>query len=317
MVIILTFISSFIALLWAANHVVTGAKGLVAYYHLSPFILSVSFIAFGTTTPELIISLMSAIDHKNELAIGNAIGSNIANIGLVIGLINLIQPMKVNFSTIKKAYPVLLISMIFVYGLMLDGFLGRVDGCLLLLTCILLITVSIYLEYRSHKQDAIINAFKTASVSRNNLKSILLSLFVGLIILPISAKYIVMSATEMAQWSGLSELTIGLTVIGIGTSLPELATSVIAIIKGEEDMAIGVILGSNIYNLLLIIALPGLFNPSRINPSVLWRDMPVLIAITILLFFLNFNYKNKPSRWHGGILLLIYCSYILSLIIRG
>ncbi len=314
---VLTFIISFIALLWAANHVVVGAAGLSARLRFSPFIVGITLIALATSGPEIMISIVSSINNKSDLAIGNAIGSNIANIGLVLGLTSLIKPITLNFSILKRAYPLMLIIMIFSYSLILDGFLGRIDGCLFLIGCITMISTFIYVEYRSSKQDKVIDAFKSAAFANCSLTSSILNLILGLVILPLSTKYLVGSAAEIAQWAGLSELTVGLTIVSMGTTLPELVTAINAALKDEEDLAIGVILGSNIYNLLFIMAFPAIINPGEVNPSVLWQHMPVLISLTILLLFLGFQYKNTLSRWHGSILLLIYFSYIASIVINA
>ncbi|RUR17300.1 calcium/sodium antiporter [Legionella sp. km535] len=314
---ILILIVSFIALLWAANHLVTGVSGLAVRFNLSPLIIGLTIVAIGTTAPEIAISILSALKDKNDLAIGNAIGSNIANIGLVLGITILIKPNTMNFATLKKAYPILIITMLFAYSLILDGFLGKTDGCLLLIACIGAISFFIYLANHAPKRDPFFNEFKAAVNSNRSIGTNLLSTFLGLIILPVSAKYIILCSTTIAQWCGVNEVTIGLTIIAFGTTLPELATSITAALKGEEEIAIGTILGSNIYNFLLILAFPALINPSKISTIVLWRDMPVLIALTVLLIFLNYHYKKKLSPWHGGILVLVYCSYIISLILKA
>lgn len=314
---LLTFVISFIALLWAANHMVVGAAGLAVRMKVSPFIIGMTVIALGSSWPELMIAISSSFENKNNFAIGNAIGSNIANIGLVLGLATLIQPVTLNYSVLKRAYPLMLIVMIFLFTLLLDGFLGRLDGCLLLLCCIGMISIFVYTEHQATKSDLIIKAFKSASCSKSNLFANLVNLGLGIIILPISTSYLLKSAVVLAHWSGIGELTIGLTILSLGTTFPELFTALIAILKGEEELALGAILGSSVYNLLLILAIPGLINPEAVSPAILWRDMPVMISLVVLLIFLGFVYKNKLSRWHGGMLLVIYFSYIASLIINS
>ncbi len=314
---ILILIVSFMALLWAANHLVAGASGLAIRFKLSPLITGLTVVALGTTAPEIAISILSALKDKNDLAIGNAIGSNIANIGLVLGITILLRPTTINYTTLKKAYPILIITMLFAYSLILDGYLGKTDGCILLIGCIAVMSFFIYMASRSPQKDPYYTKFKSAVTLSRSLGTNMLSIALGLVILPISAKYIIFSSVAIAQWCGVSELTTGLTIIALGTSLPELATSITAALKSEEEIAIGTILGSNIYNLLLIIAFPAIINPAKINTIVLWRDMPVLLALTVLLMFLNFHYKRKLSPWHGGILVLVYCSYIISLILKA
>ncbi len=308
---------SFMALLWAANHLVAGASGLAMRFNLSPLITGLTIVALGTTAPEIALSILSALKDKNDLAIGNAIGSNIANIGLVLGITILLRPTTISYATLKKAYPILIITMLFAYSLILDGYLGKIDGCILLISCIAVMSFFIYLASRTPQKDHFYKKFKSAASLSRSLGTNLLSIVLGLVILPISAKYIIASSGTIAQWFGMSELTTGLTIIALGTSLPELATSVTAAFKNEEEIAIGTILGSNIYNLLLIIAFPAIINPAKINTIVLWRDMPVLLSLTVLLIFLNVHYKKKLSPWHGGILILVYCSYIISLILKA
>ncbi|BCA95954.1 sodium:calcium antiporter [Legionella antarctica] len=308
---------SFISLVWAANHLITGALGLATRFQLSPFIIGLTIVAFGTSVPELIIFTLSYLENKNHLIIGNAIGSNIANISLILGISILIKPLTINYNALKKTYPIIIITMLFAYSLTLDGVLGIIDGYLFLFACIALIILFIYLSNRNNPKNQFINEFKSAINCNRSLKMHILSMFLGLFVLPLSTKYLIQSATELANLAGMTPLTIGLTIIAIGATLPGLATAVIAVLKGEEDLATGTILGTNIYSLLLILALPPIINPSKIGSSLLWREMPVMVSLTVLLIFLNYQYKKKLGLWHGGILLIVYCSYIISLIIRA
>ena len=314
---ILILIISLIALLWASNHLVTGAVELAHRFQIPPFIIGLTLIAIGTSTPELILSIISSLRNETDLTLGNAIGSNIANIGLVLGITILIQPTVLNNHSVKKTYPILIIAMLFVYSLILDGYLSKIDGCLFLIACIAAISIFIYLAYQSSLKDPFFNKFKSAMTVKNSLKINISTIVLGLLILPISAKYIVANVAQLAGGLGMSELTIGLTIQAIGTTLPELVTSIIAAFKGEEDLAIGTILGSNIYNLLLVLAFPALINPNKISTIILWRDLPIIILLTLFLLFLNYNHKKKLSPWHGGVLVLIYCSYVASLIIKA
>lgn len=314
---ILNLIISFVALLWAANHLVAGASGLALRFQLPPLIVGLTIVAIGTTAPELFISIISALKDKDDFAIGNAIGSNIANIGLILGITILIKPTSFHYNKLKKIFPILIIAMLFAYSLILDGYLGKIDGCLFLIGCIAVICYFIYLVNHTRKSDLATNEFRSAVISYRSTAANLFSIALGLLILPITSKYIVYNASEIAKWAGMSELTIGLTIIAIGTSLPELSTALVAAIKGEESIAIGTILGSNIYNLLLILAFPGLLNPTKISSVVLWRDMPVMISMTLLLLFLLNYYQKKTSSWPGGILLLVYFCYLTSLVIKA
>ncbi len=314
-VLILTI--SFISMVWAANHLITGALGLATRLQISPLIMGLTIVALGTSVPELTIFILSFLKNKNHLIIENAIGSNIANIGLVLGISILIKPITLNYNTLKKTYPIIIITMLFVYGLILDGVLGKIDGCLFLIACIALIIFFIYLSNRNHPKDPFFKEFKSALNFNRSLKMHFLSMFLGLLVLPLSTKYLVQSATMLAIWAGMSQVTVGLTIIAIGATLPGLATAVTAALKGEEDIATGTILGANIYSLLLLLTFPTIITPAKISTTVLWRDMPVMLSLTVLLIFLNYQYKKKLALWHGGILLLVYCSYVISLIIKA
>lgn len=310
-------IISFIALIWAANHLITGASGIAYRFQLPPLLVGLTLIALGTSLPELFFSVIDTLKDDDNVVLGNAIGSNIANIGLVLGIAILLKPQTINYQNIKKTFPILIIAMLFVYSLILDGYLSHIDGCLLLIAGLIAISVLIYLAYHAAPIDPQFNQFKSAMSSGHSLKTNISSVVLGLVILPISTKYIVTNTADLASWFQINELTIGLTIQAIGTTLPELSTAIIAALKGEEDLAIGTILGSNVYNLLLIVAFPALINPSKITHVILWRDMPVMLFLAIFLVFVNYNYKKQLSPWHGGVLLLIYGCYITSLIINA
>jgi cation:H+ antiporter len=306
---------SFIGLLWAANHLVTGALGLAHHYHISPLLTGLTLVAIGSSAPEIMVSISAALAGRNELALGNAIGANIANIGLVLSLTILLRPLTIKDSILRREYPLLFIIMLFTYSLMLDGHLSIIDGCLFLVACIALIVYFIYLARRS-KNDPMYREYQQIMVVKRPMRANIFNLIIGLTILRISAYYLVDSALLIAQWLGMSDLVMGLTIIAIGTSLPNITTSLVAAYKGLDDIAVGNILGSNMFNLLMVMAFPGIINPSSISQNLLWRDIPTLFFITIVLLFINFRYKSKLSRWHGGLLLLIYCCYMVSLIFR-
>ncbi|RUR11970.1 calcium/sodium antiporter [Legionella sp. km772] len=308
---------SIIAMLWAANHLVLGASDLAHRFKLPPLIVGLTIVALGTSLPELFFSIMDSFKDEDNLILGNSIGSNIANIGLVLGITIILKPSALNFNSLKKTYPILIIAMLFVYSLILDGYLSHIDGCLMLLGCLIIISAFIYIAHHTKPQDPIVDQFKSAMVTTRSLKTNITNIILGLVILPICAKYIVLTTTELVSWMHINELALGLTIQAIGTTLPELSTAILAAIKGEEDLAVGTILGSNIYNLLLILAFPALINPSKINAIILWRDMPIMIFLALFLVFLNYNYKKSLSPWHGGVLIIIYCCYVISLIIKA
>jgi cation:H+ antiporter len=313
---VLIFIISFISLLWAANHLVTGASNISTRLQLSPFLIGLTLVAFGTSAPELIISMITFLKNKNNHLIGNALASNIANIGLVLGISILIKPTCPTYQSLKKTYSIIIIIMLFAFNLILDGFLGKIDGCLFIIACTALIAFFIYLTNQSPNKDLFFKEFNSAIGSNSSLTNSILSICLGLIVLPISTKYLLNSTIEIAKGLGINQLMVNLTIIAIGTTLPSLVTAITAAIKGEEDLAAGTILGANFYSFLLILVFPIIITPAKISSTVLWRDIPVILSISLLLYFLNFQYKKELSPWHGGILLVIYGSYVLSLFIK-
>ncbi|WED43960.1 calcium/sodium antiporter [Legionella cardiaca] len=315
--IILLILVSLIALLWAANQLITGASGIAAYYRLSPLLIGFTLVALGTSAPEIIISITASIEGYTDIAIGDAIGTNIANIGLVLGLTALIKPIRVQSTLLRREYPLLFLVMLFSYSLMLDGYLGIVDGCLLLLMCIGILCYFIFVTRQQRPQKQLTLAFQQASLNKHSIKSHVASFILGLIVLPISAKYLINNSIQLGHLLGASDLVMGLTLIAIGTCLPELATSIVAVMKGADDIAIGNILGANIFNLLAVIIFPSIIHPSAISTTLLWRDIPVMFVTTFILLWINYRNKKRMARWHGGILILVYCCYMVSIIINA
>lgn len=315
--IIVTLIFSLIALLWSANHLVSGASGVGLYYKVPPLITGLTLVALGTSAPEIMVSISASLEGLNDIAIGNAIGTNIANIGLVLGLTALLKPLKVQSTLMRREFPLLFLVMLFSYSIMLNGYLNVLDGCLFLLACVALILYFIFITKQHLPQRQIALEFQQASIRKKSFKIHLLNLIIGLIVLPISARLLINSCVSLGHWLGISDLVLGLTIVAIGTSLPELATSVVAAMKGADDIAVGNILGSNMFNLLAVMIFPSLIHPAAISHAVLWRDIPVMFVTTLILLWINYHNKKKIARWHGGILVLVYCCYILSLIITA
>ena len=313
MIIILTCIVSFIGLLWAANHLVTAAAYLAAYYRIPPLIIGLTIVALGSSLPEIILTISASISGQADLALGNAIGANIANIGLVLSLTILVRPLHAPSSLLRREFPLLFLIMLFTYSLMMDGYLGIVDGCLFLLLSITFLGYVIFRARSTHNAATNKILHKSFHI-KGSIPKNALSFVIGLSVLPISAHFLVDSAVTLAHWLGVSELVIGLTIIAIGTCLPDLTTSIIAALKGQNDIALGNILGSNLFCLLLVVGFPGVINPSFINHALLWRDIPVLFLFLFVLLLIHYTHKNKLERWHGGLLLVMYLCYLGSLL---
>ena len=301
---VIALLFGFSLLIWGADRFVNGAAGLAKVLNVSPLIIGVSIVGFGTSAPEMLVSALSAIDGAPQLGIGNAIGSNIANIGLVLAITILFYPLTIKGNALNQEFIALTGIMSVSTLLMIDGTLSFSDGALLLTGFIVALAGMTYQARQQYTQ-----ASETDDTSLSVTHTILLLAF-GLIALLVGAKLLVSGATDLARLLGVSELIIGLTIIAIGTSLPELATTLTAAKKQEHSMAIGNILGSNMFNLLAVLAMPGLILPSQIDLMVLYRDIPIMTILFILLFIaIKFGQSGYISRQTGGILLLTYLAY--------
>jgi cation:H+ antiporter len=313
-------IVSFVALLWSANHLVKGASGVAAYYHISPLLVGFTLVALGTSAPEIFIAIDASLTGINDIGIGNAIGTNIANIGLILGITALIKPLRIQPSLLRREFPLLFLVMLFSYSLMLDGYFSILDSCLFLIACIGFMTYLMVSVKHAYVTSKVTLQFQQNSLRKHSRHFYLICFIIGLMTLPCSAYFLVKSATALAHGLGVSDLVIALTIIALGSSLPELTTSIIAIKKGADDIAIGNILGANIFNLLAVMIVPGVIHPGVISDAILWRDMPFMFATTLLLFWFNFRSKStkrRMGRKHGALLILMYCCYIAALFISA
>ena len=302
----------FAVLVWSADRFVVGAAAIARNYGVSPLIIGLTIVGFGTSAPEILVSAIAAWGGNPGVGIGNAIGSNIANVGLVLGVTALVTPLAVRSETLKREFPILFAIMLLVLVLMLDQELSRIDGIILLcgLTVMLYWLVSIGL--RSRGRDPMISEYAEVLPEDVSSGMAIIWLLVGLSFMLFSSRAVVWGATAIAKDFGISDLVIGLTIVALGTSLPELAASVTSAIKKEHDIAIGNVLGSNMFNLLAVLGLPGLINPTRLDTDMLSRDLPVMIGITIALFAMSFGFgrQGRISRLEGGILLGVYVFYM-------
>jgi cation:H+ antiporter len=320
---ILVILIGFTLLAWSANRFVNAAAAFARHLGISPLIVGLTIVGFGTSVPELVISAIAALDENTHLAIGNAIGSNIANIGLVLGFTAVIAPMTIASSILKREYPLMLAAMALVFVVLLDGMLDLYEG-IILFACMSAVTAWIVYtgiqEGRNipgTRDDALETEFES-KLALNDIMSSLNAAFwllTGGILLVVSSKMLVWGATAIAGSLGISDLIIGLTIIAIGTSLPEVAASIAGVLNNENDIAIGNVLGSNIFNSLGVIGLPAIIHPTTVNTEVLFRDLPVMICMAILLYILLFSHKGKPalSRTSGLSLLSLYITYLVIL----
>lgn len=300
----------FVLIVVAADDLVRTSSFIAKTFNISPMIIGLTIVALGTSAPEIIVSITASLDGQSELALGNAIGSNIANIGLVLGLSLLLKPIKIQSKTLLRELPILFIIMCCSYLLLADGYFSRHDGLLLLIGLGLLL---FYIAGQANKSRKDSLASEVTAELPASCRYPYFRLIVSLILLPISAKLIVNNSIVIASYLGVSKVTIGLTVVAIGTSLPEVATSIVGILKGEDDLAIGNIIGSNMFNLLAVLPFAGMLAPKKVPPLINVRDIPIMFLVSIFVVILVYMSKHKLGRLSGILLLSIYIAYLVLL----
>ncbi len=305
------------ALAWSADRFVEGASAVARYLGMPALLIGMVVVGFGTSAPELVVSALAAADDSPELALGNALGSNTANIGLILAVTAIIAPVAVHRGVLRKEIPVLLLVTIGLAALILDGNLSAVDSGVLIVVLGALVTWSV-LEARRSPQDPLAGDV-TAELEAKQLskRAAWLWLGFGLVALVVASRILVWGAVEIAQALGWSELVIGLTIVAVGTSAPELASSLAAARKGEMDLALGNVVGSNLFNTLGVIGLAGVISPISLPTETLSRDIPVVLGFTIaiVLFALWPLGKGVINRLEGWLLLLAFTGYTAVLIL--
>ena len=319
---IVAVLAGFGLLIWGSDRFVEGAAGMARTLNVSALIIGLVIVGFGTSAPEMLVAGVAGLDGNTGLAIGNALGSNITNIALVLGVTALIVPLSIHSKLLKREFPVLFIIMGLVVILFLDGNLGRMDGLILLGGLVGFIMWMIHLGKQSQTEnhDPLQDEFEEELPEKLPIKKALILLVVGLVVLLVGAKLVVWGAVSIAQAFGVSDLVIGLTIVAVGTSLPELATTITSAKKGEHDIAIGNIIGSNMFNLLGVLGIPGVIHPEMFDDNVMLRDVPVMIILTIALYLMAKDRSGKAgkiTRVEGGGLLIAYFAYLSSLFIMA
>lgn len=312
-------IAGLVLLVAGAEVLVRGAAKLAAQFGIPPLVIGLTVVAFGTSAPESAVSIQAALNNSGDLAIGNVIGSNIANVLLILGMTALVAPLIVSRQLIRLDVPIMIGASLVVYALAWDGGLSRLDGALLF-TGVLAYTGFLIISNLRDKStadddDEFAKEFGLHEAPKPYAWLINLTLIVaGLVLLVSGSNLLVEGAVNLARALGLSELIIGLTVVAIGTSLPELATSIMAAIRGERDIAVGNIVGSNIFNLLCVLGLASLVSPLpiSISPNALAFDFPVMIAVAVACLPIFFS-GYRINRWEGLLFLAYYLAYTLYL----
>ncbi|NIZ40961.1 calcium/sodium antiporter [Spirochaetales bacterium BR193] len=302
-----------------ANKFIDGAVIVARRLGMSSLMVGVVIIGFGTSTPEIIVSSLAALDNSPGIALGNAYGSNIVNIAFIIGITAIISPIIVQRKVIIIEMPILLITAIISLILMYNGSLSRAGASLLLLLFVAYMSYTFIQSSRASTKSIMTPMAETPTHSDENKHSLIkpiLILLIGLIAMMIGAKGFVFGASSLAKLWGVSDLIIGLTIVSIGTSLPELFSSIVAATKRQHDMALGNIIGSNIFNTLVVVGIAGVINPIQaIDPMIIRRDIPVMLGFSLLLliFALSFKKEYRISRIEGVIFLILYIAYLMLL----
>lgn len=299
-----------ILLIFGADRFVIGAANIARNMGVSPLIIGVSIVGIATSAPEILVSSAAAIDGKTEIAIGNAIGSNIANIGMVLGLTALLKPIMISSKTLRQEYLLMFLSAIIAFSVLFNLNLSRVDSLILIIVLAFFIWSIIQMAKQSLYTDPIVGEFEQELAIVTSLPRSFTLTLIGLLLLLGGAELLINSSVAIANYFGLSDLVIGLTIIAIGTSLPELAASIMSVIKNEADIAVGNVLGSNMFNMLAVIGIPGLIQPTQYEEVVLYRDLPVMLGLTVLMGLMAFLQKRgRFARIEGIVLLLCFLSY--------
>ncbi|UCC56532.1 MAG: calcium/sodium antiporter [Gammaproteobacteria bacterium] len=310
---VLAIAGGFVVLAWSADRFVIGASAIAWNLHVSPLIIGLTIVSLGTSAPEILVSGMAALQGNTGLSVGNALGSNIINIGLVLGITALIAPLDVHSRILSRELPVLLLIMGITWLLLLDGTLGRLDGTVLLCGIGVMLTWMAHVGIQSKDtRDPMDKEFAEEIRTGLSMGRAVFWLLVGAVFLLVSSRILVWGAVSMARQLGVSDLIIGLTIVALGTSLPELAASIMGAIKKEHDIVIGNIIGSNIFNLLAVLGLPGVIRPGVIDAAVMERDYIAMVILTVFLFAMAYRYRGgarRINRFHGGVLLLTFIVY--------
>lgn len=304
-----------------ANRFVVGAGAAARNLGIPPLVIGMAVLGFATSLPEMIVAAIAAFHGRPEVGIGSALGSNISNIGLVLGTTALISPVVVQSKVLKREFPMLLVVTIIAFFLLMDDNLSRANGTLLFVGFILLFIWLVWEGLRKKDEPDAMSSEVTAEIPTGMPTwRAVVWIIVGLSLLIISSQMLVDGAVVIAEYFGLSELVIGLTVVAFGTSLPELATSITSALKGEHDLALGNVIGSNMFNLLGVMALPGLIAPGPFPKIALQFDYPVMFGLTVLLFVMAYGFRGKIgriNRLEGLLLISCYISYIAYLFISS
>lgn len=303
-------------LVWSADRFVEGAAATARHFGMPPLLIGMVIVGFGTSAPEMVVSALAAFQRNPGIALGNAYGSNITNIALILGITALISPIAVHSQVLRKELPILTVITALAAWQLWDGEISRIDAFVLLGVFAGLMAWTIW-QGMHKKADAFGSEMEQElKVDAMPIRRAIFWLVVGLVLLIVSSRILVWGAVKIAHGFGVSDLIIGLTIVAVGTSLPELASSVIAARKGEDDIALGNILGSNLFNTLAVVGIAGTIHPMAAGPEVFSRDILVMAVLTVSLFVFGYGFRGpgRINRFEGGALLAGYVGYSAYLI---
>jgi cation:H+ antiporter len=300
-----------VLLIWGADRLVHGAAATARNLGIAPLLIGLTVVAFATSAPEILVAIVAAARGQTDLAVGNAIGSNIANIGLVLGTVAIIRPIEMTSATLRGEMPALLAVSLLTVSLFLDSYLSRVDGFVLMTGLLIVMVWLVRLGTRSSVSDSLTADYEAEIPRDMPMRTAIIWLVIGLAALLFGADFMVDGAIEIARALGVTELVIGILLVALATSLPELAVSLVSALKGEYGLALGNIVGSNTFNSLAVIGIAAIIHPAALPPSVLSLHIFVLVAFTLVLFAMTYDYDGKGhiSRLEGTALLVAFLAY--------
>jgi len=308
---VISIVFGLVLLVWSADRFVEGAACVARHFGMPPLLIGMVIVGFGTSAPEMVVSAISAAQGNPGIALGNAYGSNITNIALILGVTALISPIAVHSQVLRKELPILAVMTLLAAGQLWDGTITRFEAVVLLLVFAGLMGWTIWQGLRKRVDPLGAEIEQELDAHPMPIKRAFFWLAAGLLLLIGSSRMLVWGAVEIAHFLGVSDLIIGLTIVAVGTSLPELASSIIAARKGEHDIALGNIIGSNLFNTLAVVGIAGAIHPLTVGPEVFSRDLMVMGGLTLSLFLLGWGFRGpgRINRWEGGALFCAYFGY--------
>lgn len=306
-------ILGFVFLVWGADRLIEGASAMARNLGVSPLIVGLTVVGFGTSAPELVVSGVASLRGSPGLAVGNAIGSNIANIGLILGITALVRPLQVESSTLKREYPLFMVVTLASLAFLWDAKLMRFEGTILLGGLLMTTAWMVYIGMKRGDKDPLAQEFAAEIPTGVSNGRAMWWVALGMVVLPASSHVLVIGAIDVAQHFGVTDTVIGLTIVALGTSLPELAAGISSVLKNEDDIAIGNIIGSNMFNLLGVLGIVGLIHPTVLPVATVERDFMVMLALSVLLYMMAYGFRGpgRIGRLSALLLLTVFCGYMV------